>query len=63
MSDMVFLSGIPAVKIGPGEPDRSHTVDEFVLERELQDGAEAYRRIATEYFALSGSRPPAEKQT
>lgn len=50
MSDMVFLSGTPAVKIGPGRPERSHTADEFITETELREGAAAYERIAREYF-------------
>lgn len=56
MSDMVFLSGIPAVKIGPGDTRRSHTPDEYVLESELAAGAGAYERIAREYFARAGDR-------
>ncbi|HEY3242536.1 MAG TPA: M20/M25/M40 family metallo-hydrolase [Phycisphaerae bacterium] len=54
MSDMVFLAGIPAVKIGPGESPRSHTPDEFVTFKELENGAQTYRRIISEYFALAG---------
>ncbi|MCC7290528.1 MAG: M20/M25/M40 family metallo-hydrolase [Phycisphaerales bacterium] len=50
MSDMVFLSGIPCVKIGPGEPQRSHTADEFILENELKAGVEAYASIVRRYF-------------
>lgn len=60
MSDMVFLTGIPAVKIGPGESIRSHTPDEFITIAELEAGAAAYERIARQYFALAGlSRGPA----
>ncbi len=55
MSDMVFLAGIPAVKIGPGDTRRSHTPDEYVTEAELAAGADAYRRIASEYFARAKS--------
>ena len=50
MSDMVFLAGTPAVKIGPGETKRSHTPNEYLLESELLAGAAAYERIAREYF-------------
>lgn len=53
MSDMVFLSGVPAVKIGPGESSRSHTPNEFLLESELNAGAKAYECIARTYFAMS----------
>lgn len=51
MSDMVFLAGTPAVKIGPGDTRRSHTPDEYLLVDELVQGAAAYERIAREYFA------------
>lgn len=50
MSDMVFLTGVPAVKIGPGQSVRSHAPDEYVLESELAAGADAYERIARAYF-------------
>ena len=50
MSDMVFLAGTPAVKIGPGQSNRSHTRDEFILESELIDGANAYSEIIRSYF-------------
>lgn len=53
MSDMVFLAGIPAVKIGPGESSRSHTPDEFITAQELADGMVTYERIMQEYFALT----------
>jgi acetylornithine deacetylase len=55
MSDMVFLTGVPAVKIGPGESRRSHTADEYVTAAELQAGADAYERIALEYFRRAGA--------
>lgn len=51
MSDMVFLAGTPAVKIGPGHSPRSHTPDEYICVDELLAGALAYERIALEYFA------------
>lgn len=55
MSDMVFLAGTPAVKIGPGHSPRSHTPNEFITESELTAGAAAYERIAWEYFAQAAS--------
>jgi len=45
MSDMVFFQGIPAVKIGPGETSRSHTVNEFVMESEILEGVAVYRQM------------------
>lgn len=55
MSDMVYLSGIPAVKIGPGQSPRSHTPGEFLTEAELRGGAEAYERIARAYFEVAAA--------
>jgi acetylornithine deacetylase len=52
MSDMVFLGGIPSVKIGPGDSRRSHTPDEHILLSELRAGAAAYARIVGEYFKM-----------
>jgi acetylornithine deacetylase len=54
MSDMVFLEGVPSVKIGPGESSRSHTADEFIRVDELEAGAAAYEQIVRAYFALAG---------
>lgn len=55
MSDMVFLAGVPSVKIGPGDSRRSHAPDEFVTRAELEAGADAYERIIWEYARLAGT--------
>lgn len=49
MSDMVYLTGTPAVKIGPGESARSHAPNEYITTDELADGARTYERIIWEY--------------
>lgn len=54
MSDMVFLRGVPAVKIGPGDTQRSHTPDEYVLESEIRQATVGYERIVREYFDVAG---------
>lgn len=51
MSDMVFLTGVPSVKIGPGVSARSHTPEEFITTDELAAGAAAYERIIQAYFS------------
>jgi acetylornithine deacetylase len=56
MSDMVFLAGVPAVKLGPGQSARSHTPDEFITADELAHGAATYTQIVREYFALMGAQ-------
>lgn len=48
LSDLVFARGIPAIKCGPGESERSHTPDEFVLEEEILAGAAFYERFVRE---------------
>lgn len=48
LSDLVFFSGVAAIKVGPGRSERSHRVDEYVLESELAAGAEFYRRLLDE---------------
>lgn len=49
MSDLVFFQGIPAVKIGPGRTERSHSVDEFVEESEILEGVRIYSQIIERY--------------
>ncbi|HPF15590.1 MAG TPA: M20/M25/M40 family metallo-hydrolase, partial [Planctomycetota bacterium] len=56
LSDWAYLT-IPAVKIGPGRTERSHTSDEFVLVSELEAGAAFYQRLIRE-FALRAKRTP-----
>ena len=49
LSDMAFADGIPAIKVGPGVTERSHSADEFVLESELEAGERFYRRLIEEF--------------
>ena len=51
LSDLVFFGGVPAIKVGPGQSERSHRADEFVLESELAEGAAFYRRLLEELAA------------
>jgi len=55
LSDLVFFAPTPAIKVGPGQTERSHAPDEFVLESELLEGARFYER-AVQAFAASRSR-------
>jgi len=43
-SDQSLLD-IPSLKVGPGESARSHTADEFVYVKEIEDGIELYIRM------------------
>jgi len=52
MSDLVFFRGVDAIKVGPGDTERSHTADEYVLADEVVEGALFYRRLI-DAFALS----------
>jgi len=48
LSDMALMPEIPAIKVGPGDTRRSHTVDEFVLTGELPAGEAFYRSLIAE---------------
>ena len=50
-SDWVFLADVPAVKIGPGRSELSHTPDEHVDAAEVVRAVDVYRAIITHYFA------------
>ena len=43
-SDMPLLK-VPAVKMGPGRSERSHTADEFIFLEEIQDGIKTYIQL------------------
>lgn len=58
LSDMALLSGVPAVKCGPGETARSHTSDEYVLAEELAAGVRFYAGfVPAALAALREARP------
>jgi len=44
LSDMALLD-IPAVKIGPGHSSRSHTANEYIFIREIDDAIDAYTEL------------------
>lgn len=50
-SDWVFLKDVPAVKIGPGHSEVSHTRDEYIEIEQLERGVEVYKEIIKGYFA------------
>lgn len=50
-SDWAFLRDIPAVKVGPGDTQRSHRPNEYLLLGELEGGAQFYQRAVRAYFA------------
>lgn len=50
-SDWVFLHDIPAVKLGPGRSERSHTSGERIDVREVQRAVTVYRDLIKSYFS------------
>ena len=42
LSNQSLVSGIPTLKMGPGDTARSHTANEFVLISEIRDGIEKF---------------------
>ncbi|MGI8819264.1 MAG: M20/M25/M40 family metallo-hydrolase [Chthoniobacterales bacterium] len=51
-SDWAFLQGIPAVKAGPGDTERSHRPNEYLWLSELEAGNRFYQEAARYYLAL-----------
>ena len=49
-SDWLHLADVPAVKIGPGSSELSHTAREHVSLAALQDAVATYKRIIRAYF-------------
>ena len=41
-SDMALMHGIPSLKMGPGQSERSHTADEYVLLSEIREAITLY---------------------
>ena len=50
-SDWIHLADVPAVKIGPGRSELSHTPDEHVEIDQLERAVEVYVEIARRYFS------------
>ena len=61
LSDLVWFSGLPAIKCGPGRTERSHTADEYVLESEVREGVRFYVQLTKE-FAKQHSEPKSTQQ-
>lgn len=52
-SDWIYLKGIPAVKVGPGSSELSHTPNEHVEQSEVIQAVQFYKAAVKEYFRLS----------
>ena len=49
-SDWIYLQGVPAVKIGPGSSELSHTSDEHVDATEVLQAVSIYKTAIRNYF-------------
>ncbi|MCB0510990.1 MAG: M20/M25/M40 family metallo-hydrolase, partial [Bacteroidetes bacterium] len=52
LSDQALIS-IPSVKIGPGKSERSHTADEFIYVREIEEGLATYIKLLSQLVLSS----------
>ncbi len=50
-SDWIFLADVPAVKLGPGRSELSHTADEHVEIDQLVRAVDVYKAVIRHYFA------------
>jgi acetylornithine deacetylase len=55
LSDLVHVTGAPAIKCGPGASERSHTADEWIGEDEVIAGADFYVAFVRQCALLSAS--------
>jgi acetylornithine deacetylase len=54
-SDWAFLKGVPAVKVGPGNTNRSHQPNEYLLLSELKEGVMFYSQFIYAYFRMAAA--------
>ncbi len=48
--DLFWVSHVPSLVMGPGQPVRSHQADEFVMVDEVLDGVERYADMAARWW-------------
>lgn len=53
--DLFWVSHVPAIVMGPGQPVRSHQADEFVRIPEVLDGVKTYTQTALNWLASVSS--------
>ena len=56
-SDQAVMD-FPTVKMGPGRSERSHTPDEFIFVKEIEDGIRHYVRLLDQIFELAKTPAP-----
>ena len=49
LSDQAMLS-CPSLKLGPGDSTRSHTADEFIFIKEIEEGIEIYIKLLSKFL-------------
>ncbi|PEN14420.1 peptidase M20 [Longibacter salinarum] len=49
-SDWIFVQDLPAVKLGPGDSNRSHTADERIRVSDVHSAQRLYLNLARTYF-------------
>ncbi len=52
-SDWIYVDGVPAVKIGPGSSELSHTSNEHVQKSEVIEAVDLYKMVVKGYFDQS----------
>jgi len=52
-SDWIYLKGVPAVKIGPGSSELSHTPNEHIDLAEVIEAVALYKEVVRRYFEAS----------
>ena len=54
-SDWIYLKGVPAVKVGPGSSELSHTPNEYVERSEVLRSVDFYKAAVKNYFSYESA--------
>ncbi|MCH7408351.1 M20 family metallo-hydrolase [Belliella sp. DSM 111904] len=55
LSDQALIP-YPSIKIGPGDSARSHTADEYIYLKEINEGINTYIELLTQYFHIENPK-------
>ena len=56
LSDQALMP-FPSLKLGPGDSARSHTADEYIYLKEIEQGIELYIELITKFMNVTASLP------
>ena len=55
LSDQALMP-FPSLKLGPGDSARSHTADEYIYLKEIEEGIELYIELITKFMNFTARK-------